>query len=86
MHPKTCSTYHSYSSIPIEQESGPRAAQRQAVWRTGDRGAVLGKREERQDKSTLVRCKAQRTSASEKNQQGAMNGRTPEEVCWEFKK
>lgn len=57
-------TYHSYSSIPIEQESGPRAAQSEAVQRdkmTGNRTGVLGKREKH--KSTQVRCKAQGISA-----------------------
>lgn len=29
-------TYHSYSSIPIEQASGPNAAQREAVYSEGD--------------------------------------------------
>lgn len=41
-------TYHSYSSIPIEQESGPRAAQSEAVRRdrtAGNRRGVLGNRE-----------------------------------------
>lgn len=43
-------TYHSYSSIPIEQASGPKAAQREAVRRDRDvrnRG-VLGDRKARE--------------------------------------
>lgn len=39
-------TYRSYSSIPIEHSSGPRAAQSEAGWRdkmVGNRRGVLGK-------------------------------------------
>ena len=39
-------TYHSYSSIPIEQASGPRAAQSEVVRKdrmTGNRRGMLGK-------------------------------------------
>ena len=52
-------TYQSYSSKPIEQESGPRAAQSEAIRRDrteGTRRGLLGKREKR---STQVRCRAQ---------------------------
>lgn len=43
-------TYHSYSSIPIEQASGPNAAQREAVRRDRDVGnrGVLGDRNTRE--------------------------------------
>lgn len=46
-------TYHSYSSIPIEQASGPRAAQSEEVQR--DRMAEKEKRSVRKQRSTQVR-------------------------------
>lgn len=43
-------TYHSYSAIPIEQESGPRAAQSEAVRRDKSAGnrRAFGNREAQQ--------------------------------------
>lgn len=56
-------TYRSYSSIPIEHSSGPRAGQSEAGWRdkmAGNRRGVLGK--QTSQRAHKVRCKAQNRS------------------------
>lgn len=68
-------TYHSYSSIPIEQESGPRAGQSEMVKRdkmAGNRRGGVDNTQKHQ--STHVRGKAHRIAA--------LKSRVKEERHW----
>lgn len=56
-------TYRSYSSIPIEHSSGPRAAQRGGMKRQDGRKQKGSVRKTDEPESTQVRCKAQNRSA-----------------------